>query len=370
MTPSRSSSSYSQRTLKLLWGRAAGRCAMPDCRIELFEDESSYDPIAVIGEIAHIQASSAAGPRGNTAAAPSSRDDYDNLILLCRNCHSKIDTQKNLYSIDVLRRIKRDHEAWVRARLPERGHSITPWRVVILEGVHPIDCASVLNALHNDSVVGEPTLIKVRPDRDGWLSVREQLKKSIGNLLDRGDAADRRFAVFPLAPISACVLLGHYLTDRPHVKLFQYHRHRQSWRWVTTENYQYLFYTRYLRHKRNARDIIICFEISAEVHHKYLNRLKLDHAAVVTLRVDKPSIGWLRAYEQLLSLGQKVHDLFEAVAQRFPDAERWHLLIAAPAPAAVRIGQALNPSMIPEVQLYEFDRRTGYMFSIGLRGEP
>jgi hypothetical protein len=370
MTSSRSSHRYSQRTLKLLWGRAAGRCAMPDCRIELFDDESSHDPIAVIGEIAHIQASSAAGPRGNTAAPPSSRDDYDNLILLCRNCHSKIDTQENLYSIEALRRIKQDHEAWVRARLPELGHSMTPWRVVILEGVHPIDCASVLNAIYNDSVVGEPTIIKVRPDRDGWLSVREQLKKAIVNLLDRGDTVDRRFAVFPLAPISACVLLGHYFTDRPHVKLFQYHRHRQSWQWETTENYQQSFYTQYPQHKRNARDIIICFEISATVQRKYLNALRMDHAAVVTLRVDRPSTGWLRAYEQLLSLGQKVHDLFEAVAQRFPNAERWHLLIAAPAPAAVRIGQALNASMVPKVQLYEFDRRAGYRFSVGLRGEP
>ncbi len=317
-----------------------------------------------------MQASSAAGPRGNIAGSPSSRDDYNNLILLCRNCHSKIDTQKELYSIDVLHRIKQDHEAWVRASLPERGHSITPWRVIILEGVHPIDCASVLNALHTDSVVGEPTLIRVRPDRDGWPRVKEQLAKSIGSLLDHGDAVDRRFAVFPLAPISACLLLGHYFTDRPHVKLFQYHRHRQSWQWEATENYQQSFYTHYSHHKQNARDVIICIEISATVHQQYLNALKLDHAPVVTLRVDRPSTGWLRAYEQLLSLGLKVHDLFEDVARRFPNAERWHLLIAAPAPAAVRIGQALNPSMIPEVQLYEFDRRAGYMFSVGLRGEP
>ena len=29
---------YSDRTLKLLWGRAAGRCAMPACRMEVFAD--------------------------------------------------------------------------------------------------------------------------------------------------------------------------------------------------------------------------------------------------------------------------------------------------------------------------------------------
>ena len=45
---------YSDRTLKLLWGRAAGRCAMPECRIELYAEATDYDPIVVIGEIAHV----------------------------------------------------------------------------------------------------------------------------------------------------------------------------------------------------------------------------------------------------------------------------------------------------------------------------
>ena len=41
---------YSELTLKLLWGRAAGHCAMPDCRIELFADATDYDPVVVIGD--------------------------------------------------------------------------------------------------------------------------------------------------------------------------------------------------------------------------------------------------------------------------------------------------------------------------------
>ena len=39
------SRNYSPLTLKLLWGRAAGHCAMPDCRVELFADATDYDPV-------------------------------------------------------------------------------------------------------------------------------------------------------------------------------------------------------------------------------------------------------------------------------------------------------------------------------------
>jgi hypothetical protein len=51
------------QTLKLLWGRAAVRSAMPECRIDLVVDATEYDPIVIIGEIAHGAAASDDGPR-------------------------------------------------------------------------------------------------------------------------------------------------------------------------------------------------------------------------------------------------------------------------------------------------------------------
>jgi len=91
----KTSRSYSDRTLKILWGRAAARCAVPTCRVELLADATDYDPIVLIGDIAHIEAASDKGPRANKAKAKRERDEYDNLILLCKNCHTRLDGQKN-----------------------------------------------------------------------------------------------------------------------------------------------------------------------------------------------------------------------------------------------------------------------------------
>lgn len=84
---------YSARTLKMLWGRAAGRCAIPSCRIELFCDATEHDPTVIIGDIAHIEASSDKGPRANKLLSNKERDEYENLILLCQNCHTRLDGQ-------------------------------------------------------------------------------------------------------------------------------------------------------------------------------------------------------------------------------------------------------------------------------------
>ena len=73
--------SYSDRTLKLLWGRAAGRCAVASCRIELTIDATDYDPIVFIGDVAHMVAASSGGPRADEGTREA-RNDYENLILL------------------------------------------------------------------------------------------------------------------------------------------------------------------------------------------------------------------------------------------------------------------------------------------------
>lgn len=58
------------------------------------------------------------GPRGKSSLKTEERDRYSNLILLCRNHHSEIDGQEHAYSVEVLKKIKKEHEAWVVSSLP------------------------------------------------------------------------------------------------------------------------------------------------------------------------------------------------------------------------------------------------------------
>lgn len=108
----------SGHTIKMLWGRAAARCSMPGCRISLVLDETETDNPALVGEMAHIVAESPAGPRGVSSLTADERDLYDNLILLCRNDHRAIDAQPAAWPVEELKKVKREHEDWVRSSLP------------------------------------------------------------------------------------------------------------------------------------------------------------------------------------------------------------------------------------------------------------
>lgn len=65
---------------------------------------------AIVGEICHIHAASAGGPRYDPAQSAAKRHGYDNLILLCANHHTVIDSDIEAYSVERLVKMKADHE--------------------------------------------------------------------------------------------------------------------------------------------------------------------------------------------------------------------------------------------------------------------
>lgn len=107
--------SISSKTRKMLWGRAANRCAI--CRTELVMDETETDDESVIGDECHIVAREVDGPRGESIMNSDQRDKYANLLLLCKIHHKIIDDQSGHYTVEKLIKIKEDHEKWVKSSL-------------------------------------------------------------------------------------------------------------------------------------------------------------------------------------------------------------------------------------------------------------
>lgn len=107
------------RDVKLLWGKAAGRCSI--CRIPLVSStgDSEVPSNVIVGEMAHIvgEKHSTNSPRGISKLPEENRNDYANLILLCPNDHTIIDKDENEWPVERLHVIKREHELWVEEQL-------------------------------------------------------------------------------------------------------------------------------------------------------------------------------------------------------------------------------------------------------------
>jgi hypothetical protein len=102
---------------KVLWARSGNRCAL--CRRPLVAERTDTDREAIVGDEAHIAARSPGGPRYGECP-DGSIDTYDNLILLCKVDHKKVDDQPGHFTSKTLRKAKADHEAWVDETLQQR----------------------------------------------------------------------------------------------------------------------------------------------------------------------------------------------------------------------------------------------------------
>lgn len=100
---------YKDSTIKRLHALSGNECAAPDCHRKLI----ARDGETVVSKICHIEAASADGPRWNPQMSDDERRHFDNLILLCDECHTMIDNEDNecKYSVSLLKDWKKEHES-------------------------------------------------------------------------------------------------------------------------------------------------------------------------------------------------------------------------------------------------------------------
>src|SRR2546430_10127164 len=78
----------------LLWGKAAGRCEFAGCNKPLWKSSVTQEQVN-IAQKAHIYSFSDDGPRGNKEILSQHLNQLGNLMLICHECHVKIDKEKD-----------------------------------------------------------------------------------------------------------------------------------------------------------------------------------------------------------------------------------------------------------------------------------
>lgn len=116
------SRSYSEQTIKELFGSAAGRCSFPKCRKKVIHPATELSSTTITGDVAHIHPFSSDGPRAGSAN--SGNNSVENLMLLCAACHRLVDGQPEEYPVEVLLAMKKLHLDWVDMTLQSEMSNI------------------------------------------------------------------------------------------------------------------------------------------------------------------------------------------------------------------------------------------------------
>lgn len=102
----RGAASPDLHTQRRLFAASAGYCQNPGCSSELFVDVGRSIHIA---EMAHIFAAKDHGPRARPDLTETERGAFENLIVLCANCHTMVDKAPDAFPDTLMLRWKREH---------------------------------------------------------------------------------------------------------------------------------------------------------------------------------------------------------------------------------------------------------------------
>lgn len=356
-----------------VWGRAAARCVL--CSKWLVDEREYWHSIPV-GQVAHIVAASSGpkAPRGKSPLDAAERAAEENLLLLCGDCHKRVDSRqyRDTYTVDFLRAKKEQHERRVRevtdfATL--RPATVLTVTASVRGSVAPATKAQVGEALRQSGLTGmgadtrtgafDVDLRHNEGEPWTWDVSKNAIDRAVAQVQEAVAAQDTgAVAVFAMAPIPTLVYLGAALDDKTEVRLFPRRRGDDVdvWSWAESTRETQSFSTHLPDdseiHAR-ASDVVLLAEVTSEVSVSRAPAALADFP-VARLRAEGgygPDA--VASPADLESFASAWRNLLAKAELRWPLAERYHLIASVPITAAVTLGRHRMRGAHPDFVVYQ-----------------
>jgi len=349
----------------LLWGRAAGRCQFSGCNKPLWKSPVTQETVN-IAEKAHIYAFSMNGPRGNRGISRQRINSLKNLLLVCHDCHRKIDREKNggRYEAIFVRQMKSDHERRVErvtAIVSDKKSHVVLYGANIGDHGSPLNYDDAAEALFPvrypavDIAIELGTIAGSFADRDAafWAIESESLRRKFATTIQErlavGDIA--HLSIFALAPQPLLVLLGTMLGDIVPADIYQRHREpRASWQWPARATAP-AFLDKPPATYEGQPALVVA--LSGTVNSERITSVLGRDASVWTITVARPHNDLIKSSQQL----SRLRTLFRSVLDRIKAAHGQnavlHIFPVASNAANVELGRVRMPKADMTWQIYD-----------------
>lgn len=332
-----------------LWGRAAARCQFSDCNKILYKHDVTQEPMN-LAEKAHIWAFSKGGPRGWGPFKFNRKgiNDLANLMLVCHDCHKRIDDDPERYPADLLKAWKTEHEERVRIAtgIPhgKRSHVLL-YGSRIGEENSPLGMREAYDALFPDRYPADdrPVNLSMHSSLDDgvdafWQAEPDNLRKlfesQVRPRLEEGNP--NHVSVLALAPQPLLILLGSLITDKVPADIYQLCRAPRTWRrQPDPADFKFTVH----RPDDTSGPPTALFAISDRIDHARVRDSIGDDAAVWEVTCNDPHTDCIRSERQLSDFRILAGRLFNEIRQAHPTANAIHIIPVMPVSCAVELGR-------------------------------
>ena len=143
------------------------------CKMMVYDSDGNDGQGTTFFAIAHIAGLNPGSARYDPEMTASGRNSVENLILLCPTDHTKIDGDPTYYTVEYLKKIKRDHINWVNEKLAIEGSKVTFAELEVI----------VKFLVNNEAVLKNDNFDLLAIDEK---ISKNELSKDVRNLVTRG----------------------------------------------------------------------------------------------------------------------------------------------------------------------------------------
>ena len=353
------------KTERELWGRAAARCEFSDCNRLLYKSPVTQERVN-IAQRAHIYSFATDGPRGRGPfkKKPGGLNKLGNLMLVCYDCHKKIDQDKKgvRYSAELLKAWKEAHEMRVRIVTgisPNKKSNVILFGSKIGEDRSPLQYEAAVQAMFPGHYPAEerPINLSMRSADDDsmpeyWAAEARNLEKEFDRQI-RGrldEPGPLHFSVFAFAPQPLLIHLGALLTDKLDVAVYQLHRTPKTWQWQPHPD-GFSFRVNEPQDRTGAP--VLVFSLSAQIARERVSSVLSGKLSIWEVTIDQPHNDFLQSDAQLSMFRNLAPRLMATITAAHPDLTELNIFPAMPLSCAVELGRIRMPKADPRWVIFD-----------------
>ena len=361
----------SQAVRCMLWGRSAGRCQFAGCNRPLWKSSITQEQVN-IAQNAHIYSFSDDGPRGNDDIVAEQLNELSNLMLVCHQCHQKMDQEKDggRYSAQLLQQMKAQHERRIEIVTgidANRRSHVVLYGANIGDHSSPLSYRATAPCLFPDRYPAEDKAIElgmvnsmlIDRDEDYWQTERRQLIRTFTSRVKERLAAGEieHLSLFALAPQPLLVLLGSLLTDIPQADVNQLRREPQGWAWDSDDGPAGFSL---IEPDEVAGTPALILSLSATVREDRVSAVLGPGATLWRIAVPEPHNDFLRTRGQVREFRQLIRGTLDRIKAAHGQHALLHVFPAMPVSLAVELGRVHMPKADLSLRIYDQQRESGF----------
>ena len=353
-----------EKVSKELWIRSAGRCQL--CNKDLTTAYLSRGRFNSYAQMAHIVAYSENGPRAVEFATKD--NSYENLMLLCPECHKTIDDFPKEFSIDYLKNKKRMHDENVRKALDmlsREQYVRILYSSTIFKNNERSDMDGMNAAmLEADIFCGERTvLLEDRNDESEQLVdiLERNFNSRIRPTWDDGEYP--KYCIFATGPMYCLMKLGSFFCNyRNDIKIAIKTRKE----WILREGTECVKYQIIGPEPGTSdHDVVLELNVSAPSNTELIGRC-FPGMERWQITVPEPGIDIVDGLADIRSFGRTVTETLDRISRTHPKGVVIHVVPRVCNALAVQFGMAVMPKIHSRIKVYDVKEDTAvFMCCLG-----